>query len=423
MRHRPVGGLGESTSGTEARVASTGWLPGRLRRRGGGLVLLAVAGLVATSGCQPAQTGQTAARVPAASSPSSAPVPVTLQVTPVDAATGVRLDAPVQVSAVHGTLTSVQVLAAGTTTPVSGALSADRTRWRADEPLLPATTYVVTTEAAGSTGSVRKTASFRTLTPTGKLTTSITPLSGRTYGVGMPIVITFDARVQDKAAVQRRLSVTSSKPVQGSWHWDSDTVVEYRPETYWPAYTSVTLGVKLKGVDGGGGAWGVSDRTVRFDIGSATVSKVDVKKLTMTVWRDGKVLKVVPVTTGKDGFLTRNGIKVISEKHRTIQMDASTLNISKDSKDYYNLKVEYALRVTWSGEFVHAAPWSVGQQGSARVSHGCVGMSMADGAWFFDQSKVGDVVEVSGSPRQLEPGNGWTLWNVPWAQWQAGSAL
>jgi lipoprotein-anchoring transpeptidase ErfK/SrfK len=143
----------------------------------------------------------------------------------------------------------------------------------------------------------------------------------------------------------------------------------------------------------------------------------------MTVFRDGKVLKVVPVTTGKDGFLTRNGIKVISEKHRTIQMDAATLNIPKDSKDYYNLKVEYALRVTWSGEFVHAAPWSVGQQGSARVSHGCVGMSMADGAWFFDQSKVGDVVEVSGSPRQLEPGNGWTLWNVPWTQWQEGSAL
>ncbi|MGN6330884.1 MAG: Ig-like domain-containing protein [Motilibacteraceae bacterium] len=410
-------------------MASTGRLPDRglpgrrLRRRGAGLVLIAVAGLLATSGCQPAATGQAAAQRPAAPAVSSAPVPVSLHVTPADAATGVRPDAAVQVSATHGTLTSVQVLAAGAKTPLSGALSADKASWRADEPLLPGTTYVVSTEAVGKTGSVRQTSSFRTLTPTGKLTTSITPLSGRTYGVGMPIVITFDARVKDKAAVQRRLTVTSSKPVQGSWHWDSDTVVEYRPQTYWPAYTSVTVGVRLKGVDGGGGAWGVSDRTVRFEIGSATISKVDVKKLTMTVYRDGSVLKVVPVTTGKDGFLTRNGVKVISEKHRTIQMDAATLNIPKDSKDYYNLKVEYALRVTWSGEFVHAAPWSVGQQGSARVSHGCVGMSMADGAWFFDQSKVGDVIEVSGSPRQLEPGNGWTLWNVPWAQWQAGSAL
>ncbi|MGN6242562.1 MAG: Ig-like domain-containing protein [Motilibacteraceae bacterium] len=352
------------------------------------------------------------------------PTPVAVQVAPADAATDVRPDAPVQVTAAHGTLASVEVVTAGSTkTALAGSLSADKTRWQATEPLLPATTYVVTARAVGKTGSQTQTSSFRTLTATGKLTTSITPLSGRTYGVGMPIVITFDAPVKDKAAVQRRLTVTSSKPVQGSWHWDSDTVVEYRPETYWPAYSSVQVGVKLKGVDGGGGAWGVSDRTVSFQIGSATVSKVDVKKLTMTVWRDGKVLKVIPVTTGKDGFLTRNGTKVISEKHRTIQMDAATLNIPKDSKDYYNLKVEYALRVTWSGEFVHAAPWSVGQQGSARVSHGCVGMSMVDGAWFFDQSKVGDVVEVSGSPRQLEPGNGWTLWNVPWARWQAGSAL
>jgi lipoprotein-anchoring transpeptidase ErfK/SrfK len=153
------------------------------------------------------------------------------------------------------------------------------------------------------------------------------------------------------------------------------------------------------------------------------VSTVDVARHTLTVRRNGKVQRVIPVSTGKDGFLTRNGIKVVLEKHTMKVMDASTIGIGKSDPEYYRLEVPYALRVTWSGEFVHAAPWSVGSQGRANVSHGCVGMSMSNAIWLFNQTHIGDIVRVVNSPRTLEPGNGYTDWNVPWSTWLRGSAL
>jgi lipoprotein-anchoring transpeptidase ErfK/SrfK len=141
------------------------------------------------------------------------------------------------------------------------------------------------------------------------------------------------------------------------------------------------------------------------------------------VWRNGSKARVIPVTTGKDGFLTRNGIKVILEKHTLKVMDSRTIGIYPGDPEFYELDVPYAMRVTWSGEFVHSAPWSVGSQGRDNVSHGCVGMSPSNAIWLFNQSTVGDVVKVVGSPRRLEPGNGYTDWNVSWSEWLEGSAL
>jgi len=161
---------------------------------------------------------------------------------------------------------------------------------------------------------------------------------------------------------------------------------------------------------------------VKFETGASMVSTVDVNKHQMVVKRDGKVWATIPVTTGKGGFLTRSGTKVISEKYTMKVMDAATTGISQGSSEYYRLDVPYAMRVTNSGEFVHAAPWSTGSQGSANVSHGCVGMSMTNAKRLFYNTLVGDV-KVVGSPRELEPGNGWTDWNVSWKDWLKGSAL
>jgi lipoprotein-anchoring transpeptidase ErfK/SrfK len=169
--------------------------------------------------------------------------------------------------------------------------------------------------------------------------------------------------------------------------------------------------------------WGLTSRTVKFRTGSSMISVVDVNKRTLTVTRNGEVARVIPVTTGKAGFLTRNGIKVILEKHQLKVMDATTIGISQGDPEYYRLDVPYAMRVTWSGEFVHSAPWSVGSQGRTNVSHGCVGMSPTNAVWLYNQSTVGDVVKVVGSPRSLEPGNGYTDWNVSWEDWTAGSAI
>jgi lipoprotein-anchoring transpeptidase ErfK/SrfK len=181
--------------------------------------------------------------------------------------------------------------------------------------------------------------------------------------------------------------------------------------------------VNLNGVHAGNGLWGDERRDITFHVGDAMVSTVDVSAHRMTITRNGVVLRVVPITTGKAGFVTREGIKVILSKERSRIMDAATINIPKNDPNYYRLKVFWALRVTWSGEFVHAAPWSQAEQGLANVSHGCTGMSMANAEWFYNLSTVGDVVKFIHSPRSLEPGNGWTDWNVPWSTWLKGDAL
>jgi lipoprotein-anchoring transpeptidase ErfK/SrfK len=129
------------------------------------------------------------------------------------------------------------------------------------------------------------------------------------------------------------------------------------------------------------------------------------------------------VTTGKDGFATRGGTRVISEMLAQTRMDAASTGIVPGDPEYYNLDVRYAMRMTNSGEFIHAAPWSVDAQGEDNVSHGCVGMSLTDAKWLFEASRVGDVVSIVNSTRKLEPGNGLTQWNVAWDDWAAGSAL
>ncbi len=346
-----------------------------------------------------------------------------IDVTPASASVDVPVDQPVTVTAAAGKLTAVTLTDQKDRT-VAGAMSADGASWTSTDPLRVADHYRLVAAAVDSDGvTAERSAFFATVAPRKILETSISPLGGQSVGVGMPIVVRFNATVRDRAAVEAALTVTSSKPAEGAWSWVSDTEVHYRPKEFWPAYSNVKLDVNLKNVDAGRGVWGMANRTVKFHTGSSMVSVVDVDRHTLTVYRNGKKARVIPVTTGKAGFLTRNGIKVILEKHTMKIMDSTTVGIPKSSPEYYRLEVPYAMRVTWSGEFVHAAPWSTGDQGRDNVSHGCVGMSMSNAIWLFNQSTVGDVVKVVGSSRPLEPGNGYTDWNVSWSDWLAGSAL
>jgi len=339
----------------------------------------------------------------------------------------VRLDAHIKLTVMDGTLRGVAVTDVDGN-PVKGRLAADGSTWEPAQPLEPAKRYVVRATARDAAGLVKSaTSRFSTLRPKEVLDTSISPLSDRTVGVGMPIVVRLNADIPDdeKATVEKGLTVTSSKAAPGGWSWMSDRELHYRPKTFWPANSKVKLKVALNGVAVEDGAWGTeeSDRVVKFSVGPSMVSTVDVNKHQMVVKRNGKVWATIPVTTGKGGFLTRGGTKVISEKYTMKVMDAATTGISQGSAEYYRLDVPYAMRVTNSGEFVHAAPWSTGSQGSANVSHGCVGMSMANAKRLFDNTLIGDVVKVVGSSRELEPGNGWTDWNMSWKDWLAGSAL
>lgn len=338
----------------------------------------------------------------------------------------VPVDRRIRVEADNGTLSAVRVMM-GPKSTVRGRLSHDGSQWTARDRLEPGRRYRVFATAADEEGRRTRPASFafRTadLTLDQQTFPSIAPLAGETVGVGMPVIVQFDVPVADRARIERHLSVDSSPHQAGTWSWLSNTEVHWRPRHFWKPGTRVTVNADVNSIGAGRGVFGQVSRSSSFSVGDAVISRIDVPRHQMRVFRNGSLLRVMPVTAGKAGFTTRSGTKVIIEKVRHKVMDSSTIGIGPGDSEYYRLDVEYAMRVTYSGEFVHGAPWSEGSQGSDNVSHGCVGMSMTNAAWLFDLSKRGDVVQVTGTDRSLEPGNGYTDWNIPFSQFREGSAL
>jgi lipoprotein-anchoring transpeptidase ErfK/SrfK len=370
------------------------------------------------------ETPTTADPTPAEPTETAAP-PVRLVIN-TTAEKPVAVDTVVQVGAEQGSLKRVSIVSANGQLSVPGRIAKNGT-WKASELLEPDTTYRVAATAANEDGKTRELHRvFRTvpLTLDQQTYASIAPLEGETVGVGMPVIVAFDVAVTDRAAIEKRLSVKTKPAQAGTWHWISDYEVHWRPRTYWRPGTDVTVDADINGVAAGGGIYGQEDRSTHFTVGDAIVMKVDVGSHSMQVLENGRLLRTIPISAGKPGFTTRSGVKVIIEKFRTKRMDAATTGIDEDDPEYYNIEnVEYAQRVTYSGEFLHAAPWSVGSQGAANVSHGCVGMSTDNAAWLYGLTKRGDVVDVHGSDRAMEATNGWGDWNVPWAQYREGSAL
>lgn len=345
---------------------------------------------------------------------------------PTTGSVNVGVDEPVVITADDGRLTSVSVSSdAGV---LNGSLNADGTVWTSapGEKLPFAATVRVNAAAVDSDGRPTEVVdSFTTLTPENTLKTTVRYMSeGGTYGVGMPLALAFNTEVSDRKAVEENLKLTTSQPVTGAWSWNqTGTRVTFRPETYWPANTAVTLNANLYGIKVNENTWATQDTQFSFNIGSAVSLDVNAQTLQMVVSKDGAVIATYPVTTGKPGSETREGIKVISGKEGTIIMDAATLGTSRNSPDYYRLEVDYAMRLTDSGEFIHSAPWSVASQGRANVSNGCIGLSTANAGALWSVTKPGDVVVVSGTGRPTDLGNGITVWNEPWSQWVSNSAL
>ena len=252
----------------------------------------------------------------------------------------------------------------------------------------------------------------------------LAPLSGSEVGVGMPVIVRFDLPVERKAAFEKQLSVESSPQVSGTWHWVSDTEVHYRPKTFWEPGTEVRVEADVNSVPAGNGIYGQESRSGSFTIGDSVISHVNLRTNQMRVKINGKLARTIPITGGKAGFESRSGTKVIVEKFVEKRMDAATTGIAPGNPEYYNIAdVQYAMRVTYTGEFLHAAPWSVDSQGSANVSHGCIGMSTEDARWLFERSSIGDVVITTGSDREIEYGNGYTDWDISYAEYQEKSAL
>ncbi|MEU3981914.1 Ig-like domain-containing protein [Streptomyces sp. NPDC026672] len=313
---------------------------------------------------------------------------------------------------------------------VAGELAADGSRWHSTSPLAADAHYTVrisTEDEDGAQG--RKVLAFDTSKVTTKKTLDVTfgPTAGE-YGVGQPITAELNQPVKDKAQralVERALRVDSVPAVQGSWYWVDDKQLHFRPQEYWPAHATITAHSNLEGIKVGDRLRGGKAKDLKITTGDRVEAVTDAATHSMTVYRNGAEINTIPVTTGKPGFETRNGVKVVLEKQYFVRMRGETVGIAEGTSESYDLPVYYATRVTWSGEYVHAAPWSVGSQGYANVSHGCTGMNTSNAEWFYDTVRAGDVVKVVNSYGDtMEPfGNGFGDWNLDWAKWRTGSAL
>ena len=407
-----------------ARPHRTAASRGRLRR---GLAAALALGLSATalSACDAGSAGSGG---PPSSSGSAeeaeAPAPFRMR-SNVTGSEPVPVDRTVRLAAARGSLRSVKVSSELGELP--GRLARDGSVWTAAALPEPGVAYHVHAVGEGADGKrVVRESGFRTqaLTLDEQTYASVAPLQGETVGVGMPVIVTFDVPVTDKASLERHMTVDSTPRQAGSWHWLSDTEAHWRPRSYWRAGTRVSVDLDINSVPAGAGVYGQESRTVDFTVGDANVYKVDARTHQMRVFQNGTLLRTLPITTGKPGFTTRSGTKVIIEKFREKRMNSETVGIDRDDPEAYDIDdVEYAMRVTYSGEFIHAAPWSVGSQGSANVSHGCTGLSTADAGWLYDMTRRGDVVEYTGTDRPMTLENGYGDWNASWADWSAGSAL
>ncbi|HEX6873850.1 MAG TPA: Ig-like domain-containing protein [Micromonosporaceae bacterium] len=311
---------------------------------------------------------------------------------------------------------------------VEGSLRGDASAWLPATQLDYATTYTATvtaTKASGQKAEAKST--FTTMAKPANLV-DVTSFVGddQVIGVGMPMIIEFglNVPVERRAEVERRLFVRSDPPQEGVWHWYRNDIVHYRPRQYWQPGTKLDVRIATGGLWWGVKNWyGRHDLTIHASVGPATIMTVDNKTKLMTVTRDGTVLRTMPVSLGKPAAPSSSGQLLIISKDRTALFDSSTYGVPVNSPDGYRTKVEYAMRLTWGGEFIHAAPWSVADQGRRNVSHGCVNISTANAKWLFNTVTVGDPVIIKGTEVHVTWGNGWTDWDRPWAEYVKGSAL
>lgn len=381
-------------------------------------IALACASMIAVSSCSVKDAKD-------AVTPDASPDPISLTPNVADGASDVKVSMFVKVLAEDGTVSSAKLATADGSAEIAGRVTDNG--WRAGSRLEPGTAYRLTVSGTGEDGkpaTVTRSFTTQALSLDQQTYPSVAPLQGETVGVGMPVIVTFDLPVKNRELYEKYMSVTTDNGVTGSWSWFNDREAHYRPEQYWPANTKVDVKLRLNSLPAGDGVYGQQDQDISFTVGQKAVTKVDVAKHRLTFTLDDKEVRTIPVTTGDDGHRTREGVKVIMEKFSSVDMDAATTGVDSEDPGYYNIQdVRWAMRLTNSGEFVHAAPWSVGSQGRDNVSHGCTGLSTADAKWLYEQSRRGDVVEYVNSPRPLEDRNGWTDWNVPWTTWTAGSAL
>lgn len=382
-----------------------------MRTRGGATLGLVLAVCLVAAACNTANlTPQVGGRP---TSPSSSKSAAHITISPPGATKNASPGRGIDVQATGGKLVSVSVQAQGD--PVTGRFNAAHTAWHSRWALDVATRYSVRAKAIDSSGLIADaSSSFRTLDPSPSRTFTTTIFQGykQTYGVGMPIILQFNRPITNHRAVERSLVVRSSKPIVGAWYWDGDRTLYFRPRNYWPAGTTVQFTGHLNGVQGAPGVYGFHTLTQTFKIGESVIAVASTSKHYVKIYRDKKLFANWPISTGRPGDNTPNGTYLTIEKGNPVRMIGPG----------YNILVPWSVRFTWSGDYMHDAYWSVGEQGFENVSHGCVNMSPAHAETYYKMAVPGDPVTVTGSPRGGKWGNGWTVWFLSWHQLLAGTA-
>ncbi|MDG4820487.1 Ig-like domain-containing protein [Asanoa sp. WMMD1127] len=307
---------------------------------------------------------------------------------------------------------------------VEGNLSADKKSWLPTGALDWGKTYTATVSATGDDGKTATAESTFTVMKKPGNTVAVSSFlgDGAVVGVGMPMIVKFGKAIPqgDRADVQRRMKVTAEPAQEGTWAWISPTEIHFRPKEFWKANTKVHYKLQTGGLPLGNGSYLRNDLTVDLKIGPALVMTVDNRTKRMTVTKDGKVIRTIKVSLGKKATPSSSGTMIVIEKKRETVFDTFE---ELGPEEGYRTDIDFAQRLTWGGEFIHAAPWSEGQQGSVNVSHGCVNVSMKDGEWLFGQTRIGDPITVKGTERKLQNGNGWTDWNMSFAEYAELSAI
>ena len=393
-----------------AAVAGTALGGPRRHPRLAALAVCAVAGLLAAAcsggGGSSASggSGQGSSARPAADS--------WLTITPASGTKSAPPGQGITVTAARGRLTHVSAEAGGA--PVAGTMNSAGTQWHSTWALSVSASYSVTASAtAPGSKPVTKTSTFSTLAPSSTFQTQIFEGAGQSYGVGMPIMLKFSEPIVNKAAVEQSLQLTTSQPVVGSWYWDGDQELNFRPRQYWPAHTTVSFTGHLDGVEAAPGLYGDHTLTQTFTIGDSLIVVASTATHHMNLFRNGALFASWPISTGKPGDNTPNGTYVTIEKGNPVLMVGPG----------YKIEVPWSVRFTFSGDYLHDAFWSVGEQGFTNVSHGCINMPPADAEIYYKMAVPGDPVTVTGSPRAGVWDNGWTEWFMAWPQYLAGSAL
>jgi lipoprotein-anchoring transpeptidase ErfK/SrfK len=339
-----------------------------------------------------------------------------------DGAVGVSVDSPVTVSAEDGVLGAVTMVNEEGE-PVAGQLSRDGLTWSTTDPLGYNKRYTLSAQSLGLGGVTSQQMTFETHSPENLTMPYVLPNDGEVVGVGQPVAIRFDENIPNRLAAEKAITVKTNPPVQGAFYWLNNREVRWRPANYWKPGTTVDVAVNTYGVDLGDGLFGQENVTTHFTIGDEVITTVDDSTKTLTVKRNGEVIKSMPISMGKNSTPTNNGTYIVGDRFSHIVMDSSTYGVPVNSPNGYRTEVDYATQISYSGIFVHAAPWSVGSQGYSNVSHGCINVSTSNGQWFYDNSKRGDIVEIINTVGSTLPGtDGLGDWNIPWDQWKAGNA-